>query len=46
MERDSDTAATEFKVAIAGPIVTALIFVACLLAGWRSPVPTSSGTRR
>jgi Zn-dependent protease len=33
MERDSDTAATEFKVAIAGPIVTALIFVACLLAG-------------
>ena len=33
MERDSDTAATEFKVAIAGPIVTALIFIACLLAG-------------
>jgi Zn-dependent protease len=33
MERDSDSPATEFKVAIAGPIVTAIIFVVCLAAG-------------
>ncbi len=33
MERDSDSPATEFKIAIAGPIVTAVIFVVCLAAG-------------
>lgn len=33
MERDSDSPATEFKIAIAGPIVTAIIFVVCLAAG-------------
>ena len=31
--RDSDTPGTEFKVAIAGPIVTALIVVVCALVG-------------
>jgi Zn-dependent protease len=33
LERDSDSPATEFKVAIAGPIVTAVIVVVCVLAG-------------
>jgi Zn-dependent protease len=33
LERDSDTPGTEFKVAIAGPIVTALIVVVCALVG-------------
>jgi Zn-dependent protease len=33
LERDSDTPGTEFKIAIAGPIVTALIVVVCALVG-------------
>jgi Zn-dependent protease len=33
MERDSDSPGTEFKIAIAGPAVTALIVVACAAAG-------------
>ncbi|HEY6638094.1 MAG TPA: site-2 protease family protein [Solirubrobacterales bacterium] len=33
LERDSDTPGTEFKIAIAGPIVTALIVVVCALLG-------------
>lgn len=33
LERDTDSPATEFKVAIAGPIVTAGIVVFCLAAG-------------
>src|SRR6266545_6533284 len=33
LERDSDTPGTEFKIAIAGPLVTAAIVVACAVAG-------------
>jgi Zn-dependent protease len=33
MTRDSDSPGTEFKVAVAGPIVTALIVVVCVGAG-------------
>ncbi len=33
LERDSDTPGTEFKVAIAGPVVTAAIIVACVGVG-------------
>jgi Zn-dependent protease len=33
LERDSDTPGTEFKIAIAGPIVTAVIVLVCVLAG-------------
>src|ERR671912_1587463 len=33
MERDTDTPWTEFKVAIAGPIVTAAITALCVAAG-------------
>jgi Zn-dependent protease len=33
LEKDSDTPATEFKIAIAGPVVTAAIVVACVVAG-------------
>ncbi|MDP9189572.1 MAG: site-2 protease family protein, partial [Actinomycetota bacterium] len=33
LERDSDTPGTEFKVAIAGPVVTAVIVVVCVGAG-------------
>ncbi len=33
LEKDSDTPGTEFKIAIAGPLVTAAIVVACLGAG-------------
>ena len=33
LERDSDTPGTEFKIAIAGPIVTAVIVVVCALIG-------------
>jgi Zn-dependent protease len=33
LERDSDTPGTEFKIAIAGPIVTALIVAVCALLG-------------
>jgi Zn-dependent protease len=33
LDRDSDSPSTEFKVAIAGPIVTALIALVCILAG-------------
>jgi Zn-dependent protease len=33
MERDTDTPGTEFKVAIGGPVVTALIVVICTAAG-------------
>jgi Zn-dependent protease len=32
LERDSDTPATEFKIAIAGPLVTAGLVVVCLLS--------------
>lgn len=33
MERDTDSPGTEFKVAIGGPVVTALIVVVCAAAG-------------
>jgi Zn-dependent protease len=33
LEKDSDTPGTEFKIAIAGPLVTAAIVAACALAG-------------
>src|SRR3954451_21239772 len=33
LERDSDTPGTEFKIAIAGPIVTAVIVLVCVLIG-------------
>jgi Zn-dependent protease len=33
LERDSDTPGTEFKIAVAGPLVTAGIVVACALIG-------------
>ncbi|HEX3294015.1 MAG TPA: site-2 protease family protein [Solirubrobacterales bacterium] len=33
LERDSDTPGTEFKIAIAGPIVTAVIVIVCALLG-------------
>ncbi len=33
MDRDSESAGTEFKIAAAGPLVTALIAVACVLVG-------------
>jgi Zn-dependent protease len=33
MERDSDSPGTEFKIAIAGPLVTAAIVVICVAAG-------------
>jgi len=33
LERDSDSPGVEFKVAIAGPVVTALIVVVCVAAG-------------
>jgi Zn-dependent protease len=33
MERDSDSPGTEFRIAIAGPIVTAMIVLACTAAG-------------
>ena len=33
LEKDSDTPATEFKIAIAGPLVTAVIVVICAIAG-------------
>ena len=33
LEKDSDTPGTEFKIAIAGPVVTAAIVVACAVAG-------------
>src|SRR5919106_5472207 len=33
LERDSDSPGTEFRIAIAGPAVTALIVVACAAAG-------------
>ena len=33
LEKDSDTPATEFKVAIAGPLVTAAIVIVCVAAG-------------
>jgi Zn-dependent protease len=33
MERDSDSPGTEFKIAIAGPVVTAVIVVICAVAG-------------
>jgi Zn-dependent protease/CBS domain-containing protein len=34
MEGDSDSPSTEFKIAVAGPAVTALIVLACAGAGW------------
>jgi Zn-dependent protease len=33
LDRDSDTPGTEFKIAIAGPLVTAAIVIACVVAG-------------
>ena len=33
LEKDSDTPGTEFKIAIAGPLVTAAIVVACAVVG-------------
>src|SRR6185437_3369919 len=33
LEKDSDTPGTEFKIAIAGPLVTAVIVVVCAIAG-------------
>jgi Zn-dependent protease len=33
LQRDSDTPGTEFKVAVAGPLVTAAIVVVCAVAG-------------
>src|SRR5262249_37478772 len=33
LDQDSDTPATEFKVAIAGPVVTAVIVVVCVVIG-------------
>jgi Zn-dependent protease len=33
LTRDSDSAGTEFKIAVAGPVVTLLIAGACILAG-------------
>ena len=33
LEKDSDTPGTEFKIAIAGPLVTAAIVVACVIIG-------------
>src|SRR5262245_10940544 len=33
LEKDSDTPGTEFKIAVAGPVVTAVIVGACALAG-------------
>jgi Zn-dependent protease len=33
LERDSDTPGTEFKIAIAGPVVTAVIVLVCAVAG-------------
>jgi Zn-dependent protease len=33
LEKDSDTPGTEFKIAIAGPLVTAAIVAACAVAG-------------
>jgi Zn-dependent protease len=33
LERDSDTPGTEFKIGIAGPLVTAVIVVVCALVG-------------
>ncbi|HET8975030.1 MAG TPA: site-2 protease family protein [Solirubrobacterales bacterium] len=33
LQRDSDSPATEFKIAVAGPLVTAAIVVVCVLAG-------------
>jgi Zn-dependent protease len=33
LERDSDTPATEFKIAVAGPLVTAAIVVVCAIIG-------------
>ncbi|MGA9371708.1 MAG: site-2 protease family protein [Solirubrobacterales bacterium] len=53
LEKDSDTPGTEFKIAIAGPIVTAAIVVACAVAGlvlagsheFRHAVLTQGNTR-
>src|SRR5262245_51766131 len=52
MERDTDTAGTEFKVAVAGPLVTAAIVVVCVAVGlliagpgqFRDAALTESGT--
>jgi Zn-dependent protease len=52
LERDSDSPATEFKIAIGGPIVTALIVALCVGAGialeganaFRDAALTESGT--
>ena len=46
MTRDSDSPGTEFKVAIAGPLVTLAIALACIGVGHRGRrVATSSGRR-
>src|SRR5919106_5161093 len=53
LEKDSDTPATEFKVAIAGPLVTVGIVIVCVIAGlllaggdeFRNAALTEAGTR-
>jgi CBS domain-containing protein len=53
LEKDSDTPGTEFKIAIAGPLVTAAIVVVCVVAGlllagsneFRHAVLTQGNTR-
>src|SRR6266545_3026579 len=53
LEKDSDTPGTEFKIAIAGPLVTAAIVAACAVAGlllggaheFRNAVLTQGDTR-
>ena len=45
MTRDSDSPGTEFKVAIAGPLVTLAIALACVGSGSPPPARTSSGRR-
>jgi Zn-dependent protease len=52
LEKDSDTPGTEFKIAIAGPLVTAAIVIVCVVAGlllaggeeFRNAALTESGT--
>jgi Zn-dependent protease len=43
MERDSDSPGTEFKIAIAGPIVTAVLVVLCFGAGLLLSSPNEFG---
>src|SRR5262245_28760868 len=43
MEGDSDSPSTEFRIAIAGPLVTAVIVLVCLLAGLLLSSPDEFG---